>query len=199
MQYFYSIRLLLGQNARICSQNYHRSKQKITYNLGIRRHHRCHHRCRVVVVAAVVRRRCCVIVVVIAAVIIVIATAVVSSSSSLPLSCHCRCRRRRHHYHHCRHRVVITAIMLSSLSLLSPLWSWSSCRCCIVVMVRPWLGRPQVHRQGGLRLREHGELRRKVINEKKKLLIRTPVHAWPRVSTLSNRRGCHCRWTMAGP
>jgi hypothetical protein len=194
MQYFCSIRLLLGQNARICSQNYHRSKQKITYNLGIRRRHRRRHRCRVVVVAAVVRRRCCVIVVVVAAVIIVVAAAVVSSSSSLPLSCHCRCRRRRRH-----RRVVITAIVLSSSSLLSPPWSWSSRRRCIVVVVGPWLGRPQVHRQGGSRLGERGELRRKVINEKKKLLVRTPVHARPRVSALSNRRGCHCRWTMAGP
>ena len=196
MQYFCSIRLLLGQNARICSQNYHRSKQKITYNLGIRRRHRRRHRCRVVVVAAVVRRRCCVIIVVVAAVIIVVAAAVVSSSSSLPLSCHCRCRRRRHRR---RRRVVITAIVLSSSSLLSPPWSWSSRRRCIVVVVGPWLGRPQVHRQGGSRLGERGELRRKVINEKKKLLVRTPVHARPRVSALSNRRGCHCRWTMAGP
>jgi hypothetical protein len=50
------------------------------------------------------------------------------------------------------------------------------------------------------RLRERGELRRKVINDKKKLLVRTPVHAQPRDSAmLSSRDGRHCRWTTAGP
>jgi hypothetical protein len=61
------------------------------------------------------------------------------------------------------------------------------------------LGRPRVHRQGGSRFGERGELRRKVIHEKKKLLARNPVHARPRVSALSSCRGRHCRWTMAGP
>ena len=112
------------------------------------------------------------------------------------LRCHCRCHR-----HHGRgHCVVIaswsTVVMLWPPPLLLP--PSLSCRhcCChhchhghghhIVVASWLWLdpGWDSCESVGKeARGRERGELRREVINERKKLFVRTQVHTWTRDST----------------
>src|SRR5216683_5185880 len=122
MQYFCSIRLLFSQNTHICSQNYHRSRQKkhiiwlfiatiVTAIMLLlllllspplcHHHHCCHH------------------------VVIIIITAVML--------------------------LLLLSPLLPSLLLLlwSPLWLWLLCGHCIMVVVGLWLGWPQVCRQGG--------------------------------------------------
>ena len=111
-------------------------------------------------------------------VIIVVAAAVVSSPS-LPLSCH----RRR-----CR-RVVIVVVTTVVVVIASSLHRGHG-RTMVGKAASPSARRLEARRARGAAKEGY--------KREKKLLVRNPVHARPRVSALSSCCGRHCRWTMAG-